>query len=231
MLRSQLRSFSRLGPGGKFFTSPEYPEDAWYEAVVNALVHRSYGNGMKNMPIFVKMYDNRLEIDSPGSFAPFVTPENIYEMHVPRNPHLMEAMRYMAFVKCANEGTRRMRDEMRQMDLPSPEFKQERIGSAIVKVTLKNGINQRKAWVDRDLAEVLGTKLAHSLGEREKRCLNFVCENKRINVNEAVRLTGVEWGTAKNMLMRLAQRGILKHVHKKVRDPNAHFVLDDGLSK
>ena len=34
VLSSQLRMFSRLGANAKFFTSPEYPEFAWYESVV-----------------------------------------------------------------------------------------------------------------------------------------------------------------------------------------------------
>ena len=75
VLNSQLRDFSRLGEDGKFYTAPEYPFEAWYEAIVNACVHRSYG--LKNMNIFVKMFDDRLVIESPGGFPPFVTPENI----------------------------------------------------------------------------------------------------------------------------------------------------------
>ena len=44
ILESQLREFSRLANDGKFYTAPEYPKDAWIEAVVNACVHRSYGD-------------------------------------------------------------------------------------------------------------------------------------------------------------------------------------------
>jgi len=47
LLNSQLRNFSKLGPGGKFYTASEYPEDAWYEALVNACVHRTYSNGLR----------------------------------------------------------------------------------------------------------------------------------------------------------------------------------------
>jgi len=110
LLESQLRTFSPLDQKGKFFPVSEYPKDAWYEAIVNACVHRSYGNGMKNMPIFVKTFEDRLVIESPGPFPPFVTPENIYDMHQPRNPQLMDALFYMDFVKCAHEGARRIRD-------------------------------------------------------------------------------------------------------------------------
>jgi ATP-dependent DNA helicase RecG len=36
VLESQLREFSRLDADGKFYTAPEYPPEAWYEAIVNA---------------------------------------------------------------------------------------------------------------------------------------------------------------------------------------------------
>jgi len=84
-LESQLRDFSTLGKNAKFYTVPEYPRSAWYEALVNALVnacvHRSYG--IKSRPIFIKMFDDKLVIESPGGFPPTVTPQNIYESHHP----------------------------------------------------------------------------------------------------------------------------------------------------
>lgn len=97
-LTAQLRDFSHWEDGA-FYAAPEYPRDAWYEALVNACVHRSYG--LKNMNIFVKMFDDKLVIESPGGFPPLVTPENIYTMHHPRNPTLMRAMFYLDLVKGA----------------------------------------------------------------------------------------------------------------------------------
>jgi len=138
ILKSQLRAFSRLGKEGQFYTSKEYPDFSWYEAVVNACAHRSYGNGMRNMNIFIKMFDDRLVIESPGGFPPFVTPQNIYETHNPRNPCLMDALYYLKLVKCAAEGTKRIRKEMRDMDLPEPEFKQDNISNTLVRVTLRD---------------------------------------------------------------------------------------------
>ena len=70
---------------------------AWYEALVNACVHRSYN--LKNMNIFIRMFDDRLEIESPGGFPPLVTPENIYYTEHPRNPFLFNAMFYLKLVR------------------------------------------------------------------------------------------------------------------------------------
>ena len=155
VVQGQLREFSRLDDDGKFYTAPEYPRPAWYEAIVNACAHRSYG--LKNMPIFIKMFDDRLVVESPGAFPPFVTPQNIYNSHHPRNPHLMDALFYLEFVKCHNEGTRRMRDAMQDMKLPSPQFEQKNVndGSRSVRVTLKNDRKQRKVWIDSDIGRFL----------------------------------------------------------------------------
>lgn len=227
VLKSQLRNFSRLIKGGKFSIFPEYPDFSWYEAIVNACVHRSYGNGMKNMNIFVKMFDDKLVIESPGGFPPFVTPQNIYNMHQPRNPYLMEAMFYLKFVKCAAEGTKRIRNEMLSMDLPEPEFKQEDIGNTLVRVILRNNIKQRKVWVDADVIELLGAQLASTLNENQKRCINFCAENGQISVSDTQRLTGMTWPAASKMLKGLKKQGILIHIHKKggKRDPTARFKL------
>jgi ATP-dependent DNA helicase RecG len=196
VLLSQIRDFTRLGPDQKFYTAPEYPKPAWYEAVVNACVHRSYGQ--RNMNIFVKMFDDRLVIESPGGLPPFVTPENIYNMHQPRNPNLMDAMFYLKFVKAAHEGTRRIRDTMAEMNLPKPEF--EQVGSALVRVTLRNNKKQRKVWIDAEASQVIGETLAKTLTADEKRVINFLAEHKIINVSQVQRLTSKTWPAAKKLL-------------------------------
>jgi ATP-dependent DNA helicase RecG len=231
ILKAQLRDFSRLGNDGVFYSAPEYPNAAWYEALVNACIHRSYG--LKNMNIFVKMFDDKLVIESPGGFPPLVTPENIYSMHHPRNHTLMRAMFYLGLVKEHAEGTKRMRDTMNDMQLPPPLFEQTQsgIGNAAVRVTLRNHIKQRKVWVDTDVSSLLGEALARNLSKEEKRVLNFVAEHGKINVTQCHRLIPSlpKWHSAKKLLMKLVTKGLLKQIHHPdvVRDNKAHFVLPD----
>lgn len=229
-LDSQLRTFSPLDATVKFFPLPEYPKLAWYEAVVNACVHRSYGNGMKNVPIFVKMFDDKLVIESPGPFPPFVTPDNIYESHHPRNPWLMDAMFYLEYVKCAHEGTRRIRDTMADMKLPAPEFKQDEKGAAVVRVILRNNVKQRRAWVDRDVSKLISEALAVDLSEEEIRALNLAAENGSITVSDAHKVLDVSWQRARKLLFGLARKRVFQYIRfrefkKDIRDPKAHFRL------
>ena len=232
-IQSQLREFSRLGEDGKFYTAPEYPREAWYEALVNACVHRSYG--LKNMNIFVKMFDDKLVIESPGGFPPLVTPENIYNMHNPRNPMLMRTLFYMDLVKEHAEGTKRMRDTMANEHLPPPEFKQIQtsMGYAQVVVTLRGNQKQRNVWVDSDVSIRLGEALIKNLTAEEKRILNFVAENGTINVVQCHRLFPylAKWHSAKKLLLKLVDKGLLKYIHSPTikRDPRAHFVLPEAF--
>jgi ATP-dependent DNA helicase RecG len=230
VLRQQLREFRRLGKDGKFLPVSEYPYEAWFEAVVNACVHRSYGV-VRNMNVFVRMFDDRLEIESPGGFPPPVTPENIYEMHQPRNPHLMDAMMHLKYVQCAREGTRRMRESMTAFDLPSPHFSQKDATYDLVIVSLRNNSKQRSEWLDADVAKVVGPDVAQSLTDHERRAVNFVAEHGKAHASEIARLLGMDWQTARKLLQRLAGKDILRHVHRTdiVRDPRAHFVLSKRL--
>lgn len=223
-IESQMRNFTRLGSDGKFFTAPEYPKDAWLEAIVNACVHRSYN--LKNMNIFVKMFDDRLEVESPGGFPPLVTPENIYDMHEPRNPKLMDALFQLGLVQCAHEGTRRMRDMMRSMNLPAPEFIQSELGGVAVRVTLRNNIAARKVFVDSDAAKLIGEAIFRTLSEDERQIINYLAEKGSINVSEAQRLTGRSWPYARKLMRRLHEKGIVDHSHNGAeRDPQAVFRL------
>src|SRR5438552_3457247 len=235
VIASQLREFSRLGADGIFYSASEYPYPAWYEALVNACVHRSYG--LRNMNVFVKMFDDKLVIESPGGFPPLVTPENIYMMHHPRNPTLMHAMFYLDLVKEHAEGTKRMRDSMKNMHLPAPQFEQTEsgVGFATVRVTLRNHIKQRKVWVDSDVSKLLGEALSRNLNAEEKRVLNFVAEHGRINVVQCHRLIPSlpKWHSAKRLLQNLVDKGLLKHIHSSTveRDSRAHYVLPSAFIK
>ena len=75
---TQLREYTSLDKAsGKFLTVPEYPEFAWQEAIINALVHRAYNIHGNDIRIF--MFDDRLEIHNPGNLPELVTVDNIRE--------------------------------------------------------------------------------------------------------------------------------------------------------
>ena len=68
------------------------------------------------------MFDDRLEVDSPGSFAGMVKKENIRYTHFSRNPKIAAFLKDYGFVKEYGEGVDRMCRELNAIGLPDLVF-------------------------------------------------------------------------------------------------------------
>jgi len=211
-----------LNADGKFVTTQEYPRWAWFEALVNACVHRSYS--FSGSEITVKLFPERMEIESPGGFVPPVNEKTIYETRAARNLHLMDALRYLGYVQMAREGTRRIRESMKEFELPEPVFKQEALHGVVVRVTLMNDHETRKRATDKDVALHFGVDLWKTLQDHEIRIAAYAFRNDTIQVSEAQRLTGRTWATSKKDLDRLTGKGVLTFEPGRFsRDPKAIY--------
>ncbi len=161
-MKSTIREFDYLGKDGKFVREPEYPEFALDEVVVNALVHRSYS--LRNAAVFVRMFDDRIEVESPGIFPSNARPdsEGVFPFSAPRNPKLAQALQYLEIVRLAKEGTQRMHDEMARLGLPPPRF--EEVQSLKVVVTLFNDLERRRSRLGAEEARQQWDEVLKYLG-------------------------------------------------------------------
>lgn len=223
VIGTQVRSFTRLGKDGRFATRPEYPKDVWLEAIVNAVVHRSYN--MRNMAIFVKMFEDRFVVESPGVFMPPTTAATVYEAHNPRNPNLMWVLYYFDFVKLAYEGTRRMRDGMREAHLPEPLFVQRDANVFQVQVTLKNDVEHRRAFVHSDVADLVDEAKYAILSDDEKVIISSLADKRALSVTEAMIVIGKDWKSTKDVLDHLTELKIVGRKPGKPRDPHRKYTL------
>ncbi|MDY0743248.1 ATP-binding protein [Paucibacter sp. R3-3] len=118
-----------------------YPVDAIHEVIVNAVLHRDYS---LNDDIHVRVYDNRIEVQSPGKLPGYMTLENLYDERFSRNPNLVRMLHNLP--KPLNhdigEGLDTARTELRKAGLVAPTF--EHRGSSFV-VTLNH---QRLASIE-----------------------------------------------------------------------------------
>jgi ATP-dependent DNA helicase RecG len=74
-----------------FKAKHRYPERVVKEAIVNAVVHRDY---RPNRDILIRVFDDRLEVDSPGVFPGNITPANIAKAgSKARNPLIAKTLR------------------------------------------------------------------------------------------------------------------------------------------
>ncbi len=99
-----------------------YPEDACREALTNAIAHRDYT--MEGRAIEVYVFDDRLEVRSPGALLSTVTVEGLKSLagvHQSRNTALARTLRELGYMREMGEGFRRMFQLMRAHDLVEPE--------------------------------------------------------------------------------------------------------------
>lgn len=91
--------------GGRRIDRWDYPEGAFREAIVNALVHRDYT--IAGTDILLAIYADRLEIESPGRLPNTVTIEGMKSgMRYARNQTLVNIMRDYGYVDARGMGVR-----------------------------------------------------------------------------------------------------------------------------
>lgn len=105
----------------------EYPVTAVREAVLNALVHRDYSIHTEGMPIQVRMFEDRLEIRSPGGIYGRLRIDQLGKMQPDtRNPVLAAALEVLGVTENRYSGIPTMRRELREYGLQEPEFTDNR---------------------------------------------------------------------------------------------------------
>jgi len=74
----------KLGPRG--LEAIKYPPETLHEIVTNALLHRDYSIPVD---VHVRIFDSRVEVESPGKLPGHVTPLNILQEQFARNGALV----------------------------------------------------------------------------------------------------------------------------------------------
>ena len=147
---------------------PEYPDFSWKEALLNAIAHRDYG--IEGNTTEVWLFEDRMEVVSPGQLVPDVRLEDLLAMqriHRSRNPRLVRALVDLGAVRDQGEGIPRMFAEMEGMFLPVPAIDADRSNRPSDRVDLTGDRGESDS--DRvDLPEALQRSVSR-LGVRPRR--------------------------------------------------------------
>lgn len=156
---------------------------------------------------------------------PPTTAETVFDAHNPRNPNLMWALYYFDYVQCAFEGTRRMRQEMRDANLPDPRFAQKQIGTFQVSVTLENDQEHRKQYVRAEAAASINPELYAALTKSEKILVNYLADQDKVNVTDAGLVIGRDWRATKKVLDSLHEKKIISKSAGEARSRHRFYYL------
>lgn len=183
---------------------PLIPRTAIREAIVNAVMHRSY---RQNQPIQIIRYSNRLEIRNPG--VSLVPDDRLGEPgSQQRNPKIAAVLHETRFAETKGSGIRAMREALTQAGLSPPTFESDRDKDTFVVTFLFHH------FLSPEDVKWLGNFAELELSEDEQRALVFVREVGAIN-NAAYRdLNRVETLVASGHLRRLRDDGLLNQKGK-----------------
>lgn len=190
--------------GTRRIALPEYPEDVLREALLNALGHRDYG--LKGGTIDVTVWDDRVEIQSPGPLPGPITVDNMRSEHYSRNRRVMRVLKLLGLVEEYGEGVDRMIQQMEARLMEPPLFTAV---TTSVTVTLRNRFLvdvEDQAWL---------ALLGHlELSTKERRALVLARREGGVTPRRLRRLlpsadvAGVlRAAVAKGLLVRVGQAG------------------------
>lgn len=202
--------------------TPAIPLRVIREALVNALMHRSYRS---HSPVQIIRYANRLEIRNPG-FS-LKSQDHLGEPGSQlRNPKIAAALYDTRLAETKGSGIRVMRESMEQAGLTPPLFESDRGDDQFVARYFFHHF-----LGEEDIAWLAQFKDLH-LSEDEAKALIVVREAGALNNGTYRELTKVDTLTASQALRRLRDAGLLA---QKGRGSATYYVpterlLDSGLS-
>lgn len=189
----------------------EYPSFAWQEALVNAVAHRDYS--ITGAEIEIWMFDDRLEVRSPGALPAPITLEQMnrqQRVHFSRNPLMVRVLSDLGYMLEIGEGVPRMFQEMEHNALRPPEFSTE---GFFFTVTLRNTPifgDETLRWLD------LFDRTRLSL--RQQRLLVYALSHgKLLSTADYQRIAEVDRDTAYRDIRSLVKMDILTPVKPKSR--------------
>ena len=196
-----------LGRGGVFEDVPLVPEDAWLEGVVNAVVHRSYS--LAGDHIHIDVFDDRIEIESPGRFPGIVDLSDPLRMtRFARNPRIARVCADLKLGEDFGEGIRRMFEEMRLAGLEDPMYRQT---AASVRLTLSG--------------EPMNRSLDARLPEQTRVVVAALREGNRLSTGDLAQVMGLSRPATIRKLGQLRDAGVIAWEGKSARDPRAFWRL------
>ncbi len=186
----------------------EYPAEAVREAIVNAVVHRDYSRRGQHIRVF--MFDDRIEVYSPGTLPPGVSLEKMRRLEpqsVQRNPIIVGVLRDLGsrYIERLGTGIRRIAVAMEAHALPRPRF--EEIGSEF-RVTLMGPGEQFMTEIQARPAWTL------ELNERQVEAMLYLNSHGRITNREYQALADVSYDTAHRDLSELLERNLIRREGK-----------------
>ena len=176
--------------------TPALPTEAVREALANAFIHRDYASAAG--AVAVALYDDRLEIISPGELHFGFTPEMLFQPHEskPWNPWIAKVFHRRGLIETWGRGTLKMAGLMQEAGLQLPTVAVQ--GDCVV-LTFR-------------LAQSLGGGSEKTSGKTSGKIIDVVRQNPQITIPELATLLGVTPRSIERNLQKLQAENRLTRI-------------------
>lgn len=203
----------------------ELPIDSIRELIANAVSHRSY---LDTADVQVALYDDRLEITSPGMLIGGLTIEEMKRGYSrPRNKGIVSALAYMKVVERWGSGIPRLYENCESAGLREPELS-EKAGCFRVNMFRKTELMQEKQADVQDKDELSdekgtekkngkkeqkkGTEKSTEIAERTEKIWELVNRNPNITQSAMMEALGISRKKVQLALEKLIADGKIERV-------------------
>jgi ATP-dependent DNA helicase RecG len=193
-VKAIIEGVKKLGPNG--LEEISYPSITLHEIITNAVIHRDYSIAAD---IQIRIYDDRIEIQSPGRLAGHVTPKNILDTQCARNPQIVRLISKFPNPpnKDAGEGLNVAFEAMTNLRLKEPDI------------------------IEKD-ESVLVLIRHEPLGSPEEIVMDYLKSNSEITNSIGRDLTGLkDANNMKDIFLRLKRSGLIEPVPGKKGNKSA----------
>lgn len=201
----------------KFIKISEYPEEAWLEGIVNALCHRSYN--IQWNPIYIKHFDDRIEISNSWPLPAQVTISNIRNERFSRNPRVTRVLADMWYVRELNEWVKRIYESMEKSMLLEPEYIDR---NNIVTLILRNKISNHEKTVPDFIMQKV-EKNWWRWNDTQRGIITFLFEHNESTLDDISKYINKHKDLVRKYLGQMVDDWVLIKDSIKLRDINALY--------
>ena len=174
----------------------EIPLTVFKEAIINALSHRDYYE--QGATITIEMFDDRVEISNPGGLLPIVA-KDFGHKSMTRNPLIFGLFTRMHLVERVASGIPRMKEAMKEANLPEPEFHTDGMFTVVFK---------RKNNSDTD--GTVNDTVNGTVNANEQSVLNLIRKEEGLNATEISKRILKSVRTTKRYLKSLNNKKLIE---------------------
>lgn len=207
-LKANLHNVQEEGASFNTLGKLEIAEEVLEEVVQNALVHRDL---LRPAPIRLFVFDNRVEVISPGALAGGLTEEDIRNGKTyQRNPYMATFATNALYYKGIGSGIVRILAEYPEIrlenDVNGKEFK------VAIPRTIPNGSLKYRNTTQKDSLKDSNTILK-ALEPIQAEVLKYIMAHPQATREEiADSIDGISFGGVKFIIAKLQKKGLLKRV-------------------